>query len=75
MAEFHIWARVEPMGAERYAAFVCAVPQPRGWGPAVSDIRRRVVSSPYVARLLVDLMAQSLRDSITARGDRVEAIV
>ena len=75
MAGFRIWTRVEPVGAERYAAFVCAVPQLRGCGPAVSDIRRKVVSSPHVARLLTRLMAQSLRDSITARGDRVEAIM
>jgi hypothetical protein len=75
MAEFRIWARVERMGAERYAAFVCAVPEQRGAGPAVHDIRRKVVSSPHVAKLLVSLMAESLRDAIMARGDRVEAIV
>jgi len=74
MAGFRIWARVERMGPERYAAFVCAVPQVRGCGPVVCDIRRTVVSSPYVAGLLARLMAQSLRDSITARGDRVDAI-
>jgi hypothetical protein len=75
MAGFRIWARVERMGAQRYAAFVCAVPEKRGTGPAVSDIPRRMFSSPHVAQLLVGLMAQALRDSITARGDRVAAIV
>ena len=75
MAGFRIWARVERMGAQRYAAFVCAVPERRGAGPAVADIRRQMFSSPYVAHLLVGLMAQSLRDSITARGDNVAAIV
>jgi hypothetical protein len=75
MAEFRIWARVERMGAQRYAAFVCAVPERPGAGPAVHDIRRRVFSSPHVARLLLSFMVQSLRDSITARGDRVEAVV
>jgi hypothetical protein len=75
MAEFRIWARVERMGAQRYAAFVCAVPERPGLGPAVQDIRRRVFSSPHVARLLMGFMVASMRDSILARGDRVEAVV
>jgi hypothetical protein len=75
MAEYRIWERVERMGAQRYAAFVCAVPDRRGVGPAVTDIRRRMSSSPHVARLLLGFMTESLRDAITARGDRVEAIV
>ena len=75
MAGYRIWARVERMGAQRYAAFVCAVPERPGAGPAVSDIRRRMFSSPHVAQLLLGHMAESLRDSITARGDRVAAIV
>ena len=75
MAAYRIWARVERMGADRYAAFVCAVPDVRGVGPAVSDIRRHMSSSPHVARLMLDAMAQSLRDLITARGDRVAATV
>ena len=75
MAAYRIWARVERMGAGRYAAFVCAVPTQRGTGPAVSDIRRQMASSPHVAGLLLRVMAQSLRDLITARGDRVAATV
>lgn len=75
MTDYRIWARVERMGAERYAAFVCAVPAERGAGPAVADIRRQMSSSPHVAALLLEVMAQSLRDLITARGDRVAATV
>lgn len=73
MADFRIWARVERMGVQRYAAFVCALPDRRGAGPARADIRREVFSSPHVAQLLLGLMTQSLRDTITARGDRVGA--
>jgi hypothetical protein len=75
VAAYRIWARVERMGADRYAAFVCAVPEERGAGPAVSDIRRLMSSSPHVAALLLEVMAQSLHDLITARGDRVAATV
>ena len=73
MAGFRIWARVERTG-HRYAAFVCALPERPGSGPAVVDMRRHVYSSPHVAQLLAGFMAQSLRDTITARGDRVARI-
>lgn len=71
MADFRIWARVERMGPHRYAAMVSALPSRPGHGPRMADVRRHFASSRFVAELLLGSMSQSLRDIISARGDRV----
>ena len=73
MAAFKLWARVHQLGPQRYGAIVAAVPAVPGAGPRLSDIRRDTFSSPHVAELTMQLMSQSLRDVLLARGDRITA--
>jgi hypothetical protein len=68
---FRIWSRVEKLGLARYGAMVAAVPVEKHSGPRHEDIRRRTFRSPHVAEMLMPLMAQSLRDVLAARGDRI----
>jgi hypothetical protein len=73
--DFRIWARVHRVGPGRYNAIAAAVPDLRGAGPSLSDIRRNSFQSPFVAELFLAIMVESLRDVLVARGDRFTRVV